>query len=227
MELLILNHKGQSLGNLKWLLERRGHHLTIIRSEFDGFPEKTPDGIVIMGGPQGVYEAETDPALALELPYLQAYLRQPGHGPVFGICLGCQMLAHLWGATNFKGKAGLSLGYHALQPVEEDALFGKELFEAKVFQYHSDTFSRPQGGRQLAKGQQYQNQVFKFKDNVYGVQFHPEVDWMILGNWCGEALRKGELPDRARVEKFWANAYSYMPTNIQWLGRFLDGLFPA
>ncbi|MGH9392819.1 MAG: type 1 glutamine amidotransferase, partial [Terriglobales bacterium] len=59
------------------------------------------DGLVVMGGTMGVYEAAQFPFLAREIELLAAAVA--GDLPVLGICLGAQLLAASLGAEVVRG----------------------------------------------------------------------------------------------------------------------------
>ena len=59
-------------------------------------------GLVIMGGPMGVYEQARYPFLADEMRLIARALEEKK--PVLGICLGSQLLAAALGATVTPGK---------------------------------------------------------------------------------------------------------------------------
>ena len=44
----------------------------------------------------------------------------------------------------------------------------------RVYQWHTEGFALPSGAETLAHGQTFENQAFRYGQNAYGVQFHPE-----------------------------------------------------
>ncbi len=55
------------------------------------------DGIVVMGGPQGVSRQDQSPYLTGELGFLQEAAKGPI--PMLGVCLGAQLLVEALGGT--------------------------------------------------------------------------------------------------------------------------------
>jgi len=59
------------------------------------------DGLVVMGGPMGVYEQDQYPFLKEEIRLIQQALQ--ADKPVLGVCLGSQLLAAALGAPVTRG----------------------------------------------------------------------------------------------------------------------------
>ena len=68
--------------------------------------EKVPDelgsgdGLIVLGGPVGVYESEKYPYLIDEIRLIKTVLQE--NKPILGICLGSQLLASALGANIIK-----------------------------------------------------------------------------------------------------------------------------
>ncbi len=85
--------------------ELRSRGLDMARVELDE-GEPLPDwrdfeGLIVMGGPMGAYEEDAHPWLAGEKRAIGDAARA-GH-PVWGVCLGAQLLAGALGARVYKG----------------------------------------------------------------------------------------------------------------------------
>jgi GMP synthase (glutamine-hydrolysing) len=64
-------------------------------------------GLVIMGGPMGVYEQDQFPFLSDEIRLIERTLKE--NKPILGICLGSQLIASALGAEIKKGNHYASL----------------------------------------------------------------------------------------------------------------------
>src|SRR5690349_13158974 len=64
--------------------------------------------LVVMGGPQAVYQASAHPFLLAELRLLRD--RPQARRTNLGVCLGAQLLAAAAGARVFPGERGVELG---------------------------------------------------------------------------------------------------------------------
>src|SRR5690242_2350387 len=70
----------------------------------DAVPQRLDDaaGLVVMGGPMGVYEQNEFPFLRDEIRLIESAVRD--EKPVLGVCLGSQLLAAALGAEVRKGE---------------------------------------------------------------------------------------------------------------------------
>ncbi len=132
-------------------------------------------GLIVMGGPMGVYEQAKHPFLCEEMRLIESALTLGR--PVLGVCLGSQLLAAVLGAEIKKGERK-ELGWHAvtlLEPAAQDSLFAGVENEIWPFHWHGDVFSPPNRAVALASSQQTACQAFRYGKNAYGILFHLEV----------------------------------------------------
>lgn len=181
-------------------------------------------GLIVMGGEMGVYDHVNLEWLAHEIAFVDKFTKTGK--PVFGICLGCQMLAHVFGGTVYVGEKGMSVGFRELEVVENDRVFGDELVGAKTMSWQGDTYSILDHCTQLAKGCFYKQQAVKFSDKVYGVQFHPETMECTISRWHGKASNDERFPEDAPTEaELLVQARYNLPQVHNWLEKFVERLF--
>ena len=133
-------------------------------------------GLVVMGGPLGAYEEDRYPFLRKECELLRAVTHRGL--PVFGVCLGAQLLAKALGAKVFPGH-GAEIGFGSIELAEagrQDALFVGFGEHLPALHWHGDTFTLPEGAVLLASSPMYAHQAFRFGSRAYGLQFHIEPD---------------------------------------------------
>lgn len=150
-------------------------------------PEQ-PDLLIVLGGPIGVYQKDIYPFVAEEIGVLEA--RIAANLPIFGICLGAQLIARALGAE--VGPCGTKeIGFSELVLTAE-AKSGpmRHLLGIPVLHWHGDVSAVPKGALKLAETPVCSNQAFSIGANIMGVQFHPEVSdrrkferWLI-GHAC-------------------------------------------
>ena len=156
-------------------------------------------GIIIMGGPMGVYEEF--PSKGEEIALIQNVV---GSVPVLGICLGSQLLAHALGAKVYPNPGGKEIGYYDLKLTEagkkSPALKG---FPANIraLEWHGDAFELPVDATLFASSAQCENQAFSFK-NAYGFLFHFEFTPEMVRDQIAidrEWIHKDFILDEAKV----------------------------
>lgn len=173
-------------------------------------------GIIAMGGPMGVGDVDTVAWLGPEIELLR--LATELDVPVWGVCLGSQLLAAALGAKVSTGdmpEVGvLDVGFTAAtidDPVWSP--IAAEFPQFAALQWHSDTFALPEGAQLLASSAAYPHQLFRF-GRSYGLQFHLEADLRLATEWMqvdayrhalestlGPNAAAGFLADIARCEE--------------------------
>jgi GMP synthase (glutamine-hydrolysing) len=181
---LVLRHvQAEGLGLLANVLRDRGiHHRYLDLPRGDPPPRdlRGVGGLIVLGGPMAVYEAERHPFLATESALVERALA--AGRPVLGICLGAQLIASVLGARVYAGeKREVGWAPVTLTPDgRDDGVFGLLEPELTVFHLHGDTYELPADARNLARSALYEQQAFRWGDLVYGLQFHLEfTDTMI------------------------------------------------
>jgi GMP synthase-like glutamine amidotransferase len=163
----------------------RERDATITRLELDEgeqLPDRSFDAIVAMGGPMSVNDEDEHPWLRDEKRLIAAAARSGV--PVWGACLGVQLLASALGATVYAGSEP-EVGLLPVTLTEDglaDPVLGSLPSEVITLQWHGDTFDLPDGAVRLAGSSAYPNQAFRF-ENAYGVQFHVEVSSTMAREW--------------------------------------------
>jgi len=159
----------EGLGCIEPWLEEQKYKVTCTRLwAGDIFPDiENVDGLIVMGGPMGVYDEAIYPWLAAEKAFIREIIAQDK--PVLGICLGAQLIAEVLGAEVRKNRRK-EIGFFPL--TGDGAIFPKSF---SAFHWHGDTFGIPDGAEHLASSATTANQAFLYKDNVLGLQFHLET----------------------------------------------------
>lgn len=180
---IVENTKVTHHGQVGVALHERGA-LVDIHRPFAGQSLPDPmmiDALVVFGGEQSAMADATHPCL----PDLASLMRDmtTADKPVLGICLGAQVLARAYGATNHIGTAP-EFGWCALALTPaghaDPVLSG---MGPRSFQWHSDTFTLPAGAVHLAGSAATPSQCFRLKRATYGMQFHFEASRAVVADW--------------------------------------------
>jgi GMP synthase-like glutamine amidotransferase len=180
------------------------------------FPDITPyDLVATMGAPWSVYDTESIGSwIARELELLRR--AHESSVPILGVCFGAQALAAALGGTVTRA-ARPEIGWHH---IESDTPW---ISSGPWFQWHGDTFTLPDGAVELARSP-LAPQAFRCRRSL-GVQFHPEVDCDIVGDWLG-GRHRGEHEfviagaDPAAIA---ANAPAMVELSLPAADRLVDG----
>jgi GMP synthase (glutamine-hydrolysing) len=133
------------------------------------------DGLIVMGGPMGVYEQNAHPFLRDELRLLEDALKRDK--PILGVCLGSQLLAAALGREVRKGLRR-EIGWHWVKLTEiaqSDPLWQGIDRSFNAFHWHGDVFDLPRDSVLLASSQLTSNQAFRCGTKAYGFLFHIET----------------------------------------------------
>jgi GMP synthase (glutamine-hydrolysing) len=149
------------------------------------------DGLIVMGGSMSANDPL--PGLADELRMIEQALK--GRIPILGICLGSQLIAKALGARVYRNRQ-LEIGWepvHFTATGQADPLFAGMESPTTFFHWHGETFDLPEGAEWLAWSDQCRHQAFRYRENVYGLQFHPEVTPEMIADWCTQPVNCGDV----------------------------------
>ena len=173
------------------------------------------DAVIVLGGAMGVHDEEEFPFLCAVKAFMRRMLDRGT--PLFGICLGGQLLADVAGGTVSSNCCG-EKGVVAVEVTEigvADPLFAGMTGPLPIYQWHNDSFTVPPGALHLAESTACPGQAFRL-GNAWGVQFHPEVDTAIVALWSKDA------PDHAvHVAEFAEAEPEHRQLARRMLGNFL------
>jgi GMP synthase (glutamine-hydrolysing) len=184
---LVIRHVAfEDLGSLNPILKQQGYKVNYVEAGINNLSEidpLTPDILVVLGGPIGVYEDEEYPFLLDEVQMLQSRLL--ADKPTLGICLGAQLMARSLGAKVYPGEYP-EIGWSRLELTttgQRSPLAELVKYNTNVLHWHGDTFDLPRGTTHLASTPEYENQAFAWGRCSLALQFHPEVTQSNLESW--------------------------------------------
>ncbi|HEY1506298.1 MAG TPA: glutamine amidotransferase [Stellaceae bacterium] len=174
----------EDLGSFEGVLKARGHDIRYIDAVTDdlaALPHDAPAPLFVLGGPIGAYEEALYPFLRDELRFIEK--RFAAKLPIFGICLGAQLMARALGARVYPAKAK-ELGWApiSLADAGQRSVLAP-LGSGPVLHWHGDTFDLPHSATRLASTAICENQAFSLGTHALALQFHVEAEAKGLERW--------------------------------------------
>lgn len=175
----------------------------VVRGDVDPLPERLEHRALMVLG--GAYLPDDDG----RAPWLAGARALMGQAlergiPVFGICLGGQMLAHVAGGAvaGEHGEPEFGSTELTLRPeAGQDPLFHDLPARPTAIENHVDAIVRlPAGASWLASSERCPYQAFRVGDTAWGVQFHPETTADLIPTWSEDRLSRHGA-DRAALHQ--------------------------
>jgi GMP synthase (glutamine-hydrolysing) len=222
--LVILRQAASTPGRAGDLLRRKGFKLDIRRPTIgESLPETLQGyaGVISFGGPMSANDPDIN--IKREIDWLSIPLTE--NCPYFGICLGAQMLVKQLGGKVAAAAGEITeIGWYPLKSTEA----GERILPAwpnMVYHFHREGFELPQGSTLLAEGDAYRNQAFRYGENAWGVQFHPELTLSMMRRWVVKGAHRFSLPNAQQGEQHLNGRLLYDKALRNWLNRFIDIVF--
>jgi len=174
--------------------------------------------VVVFGGPMSANDDQQLDFIRQELAWIPTVLE--AQKPYLGICLGAQLLARVLGARVAPHPQGIrEIGYFPILPTAVGrAVFSQPMM---VYQWHQEGFELPQGADLLAKGSTFSHQAFRYGQQVYGLQFHPEMTTAMINHWTTEGAEQLTYPGAQSRAYHLSQHRLYRQQVESWLRHFL------
>lgn len=217
--LIVLHQESSTPGRIGWMLQRMGCALDIRRPVLgDALPRDMSEhsAAIIFGGPMSANDP--DDYISREIEWIGVPLK--AEKPFLGVCLGAQMLSkHLGGVVGFHPAEQVEIGYYPLEPVNGGCSFAP--LPPFVYQWHREGLSLPNGAKCLARSAAFDNQVFRYGETAFGIQFHPEVTRLMMHRWVVKAAHRLVLPGAEPAEQHLEMNLVHDRAVAAWLATFL------
>ena len=224
MEILVLQHISiEDPGYIKDLMIKDGVNITTVELD-EG--EKIPnnlnffDGMLCMGGPMDTWMEKDFPWLIEEKKKIKEFVLELNK-PYLGFCLGCQLLGEAIGGKVVKTnnpEIGM-MDVNFLDEKKKDMLFADFPQKITSLQWHSYEVQELEKNRDvtlIASSKETKYQIFRYKNNAYGIQFHIEIKDTTVNDWGCVPEYKSALENQlgqGALEKFDKDAKENM-TNM-------------
>jgi len=213
MEILVLQHINiEDPGYIKDLMIKDGVNITTIELDVG---EKIPnnlnffDGMLCMGGPMDTWMEKDYPWLIEEKKKIKEFVIELNK-PYLGFCLGCQLLGEVIGGKVVKTnnpEIGM-LDVNFLDEKKKDILFADFPEKITSLQWHSYEVQELEKNKDvtlIASSKETKYQIFRYKNNAYGIQFHIEIKDTTVNDWGCVPEYKSALENQlgqGALEKF-------------------------
>jgi GMP synthase-like glutamine amidotransferase len=163
------------------------------------------DAVMVFGGSMNTHEEDAHPWLRQEKAAINEALE--AGLPVFGVCLGSQLLSEALGGDVERSDVP-EIGWYDVELTPEaadDPIFGGLPQRFPTYQWHSYCSSLPPGGVELARNDVCM-QAYRVGERMWGIQFHAEVTrenaevWISRYDTDPAAVAAGFDPEAARAE---------------------------
>lgn len=222
--LVILRQEASTPGRAGRFLQSKGFDLDIRRPALgDDLPDTLAEhaGVISFGGPASANDS--DSFIRREIDWLSVPLRE--NRPYLGICLGAQTLVKALGGSVGPAEGNLTeIGWYPIRTTHA----GRETvgeWPEMVYQFHREGFELPSAAVLLAEGDVYPNQAFRYGDNAYGIQFHPELTFAMMSRWVVRGAHNFHLPNAQPGRAHLDGRLLYDGALREWFIRFLDAAF--
>jgi GMP synthase-like glutamine amidotransferase len=203
--LVVQHHAGGGPGRFGDWLAAEGLSLDVVHAYAGGPLPRRLDhaGVMVLGGGHLPDDDARAPWLAPTRALVAEALERGA--PVFGICLGGQLLAQVAGGTVRGAHGEPEFGSTPLGLRSEargDPLFGGLPERVTAVEHHVDAVTAlPPGAVWLMESERCPYQAFRVGERAWGVQFHPEADAHRVGSWDPDRLRARGLDPAELVRR--------------------------
>lgn len=143
------------------------------------------DLLVVMGGPQDVWQEDRFPWLVQEKAAIRHWVRQL-EKPYLGICLGHQLLAAALGGKVGKmpvPEVGLAPVTLTQEGMSDPALAGFPQIVDSFHWHGAEVSEPPEGAAVLASSDLCAVQAMRWGKHAYGFQYHCEIEPSTVDDW--------------------------------------------
>jgi GMP synthase (glutamine-hydrolysing) len=170
------------------------------------WPHET-SGIIALGGAIHITQTHEFPFLAAEIKLVRHIVHEGG--PVWGVCLGAQIVTVAAGGDVYKRKTP-EVGWISVEKVADDPLFSGISSPFTAFSWHADSCNVPATSHLIARtGDGVQ--AFRAGGKAWATQFHPEIDAALAPHWVEDAAKEHKEQGKDWLERLRADTDRFLP----------------
>jgi GMP synthase-like glutamine amidotransferase len=170
------------------------------------WPDGT-SGIISLGGAMHVTQTRKHPFLADEIHLMSRMVHEGA--PVWGVCLGAQLLTIASGGDVYKRKHA-EVGWTSIEKIHDDPLLHGITSPFVAFNWHEYS-CRVSPTSHVAALCGNGVQVFRAGGRAWGTQFHPEVDAEMAPHWVSDAIKEQKHLGEGFAEELRAETEARLP----------------
>lgn len=226
--LIIQNDAKEGAGQLSTLIAERGLGQEVVfgyDTDYDALKAADYGALVVLGGAQSAYETDEYPYLAREIALCQDFME--AGKPIAGFCLGAQILARALGGEVVPGNEK-EIGWYDLvlsEAAADDVILETHPKTLLAYHFHGDRIEDVPGAVNLASSELTDCQLFRYGENVYGFQYHAEVDAPLVEVMCrnnAEYMASNGFDAEAIIAESEKNLPTFVEACKGALNRWLD-----
>ena len=226
---LVLQHADpEPPGLIADALREHGVELETIRGDLgQTVPPSLDDyaGLIIMGGPQSVYEED-------KFPYLRDEKALARHAidnniPIIGVCLGSQIIADVLG-SEVHPSGGVEIGWKEVTRSREaasDPVLSTLPATFAPLHWHGDVYDLPNGATPIGSSDMTPVQGFIYGTTTYALLFHLEMTEPQITDMAQlfpEDIRRGGLSPETLLAETPTRAAALKPIATETLTRWAN-----
>ncbi|MBU0668112.1 type 1 glutamine amidotransferase [Patescibacteria group bacterium] len=163
-------------GFISAYLRRAGYDFEIVQifKDYSTVEVDLFSHLIVLPSPKDTFECDRYPFLSFAKKIIDDFILKRKY--VLGVCMGCQLIAECLGEKIGK-IIEPEIGFYKLN-ILDDCTLTKGLLNKNlnVFEWHSMGILTENKIAIMANSQGCKTQIFQFGDNIFGVQFHLEID---------------------------------------------------
>ena len=178
-------------------------------SSLDGYA-----GLIIMGGPQSVYEEEKFPYLRAEKQLARQAI--DNNIPLIGVCLGSQIIADVLG-SDVHPSGGVEIGWKDITrspDIANNPVLSALPETFTPLHWHGDVYDLPNGATPIGASEMTPVQGFTYSETAFAPLFHLEMTEQQITEMATlfpDDVRKGGLDPETLLSQTPAHAAAIKP----------------